>query len=289
MDTNESYENRRRPDGVPERRDYTPKGRIRRIIHEYRWSSLSMLLAVLVAAGLFVSTALWAVNERLTRRVTEMTYLKDTRSLDFVRQSEAKRTQEIAEKERQLAAKEEELAPAGRPYIVVSLAERRMLYLKGDDTLYRASVAVGSGKTLVMGGQTKRFITPRGRMAITHKELDPVWVPPNWHYIEYARQRGLGIRDMSNASPGALSGFPAGRVPVSGGTVIIPPWGSPQRAHKGVLGVAKLEMYDGYYFHGTDNPASIGTAASHGCIRMHAADIMWMYRNVAVGTPVYIY
>jgi lipoprotein-anchoring transpeptidase ErfK/SrfK len=289
MDTNESYENRRRPDGVPERRDYTPKGRIRRIIHEYRWSSLTMMLAVLVAAGLFVSTALWAVNERLTRRVTEMTYLKDTRSLDFVRESEARRTQEIAEKERQLAAKEEELAPAGRPYIVVSLAERRMLYLKGDDTLYRASVAVGSGKTLVMGGQTKRFITPRGRMTITHKELDPVWVPPNWHYIEYARQRGLGIRDMSNASPGALSGFPAGRVPVSGGTVIIPPWGSPQRQHKGVLGVAKLEMYDGYYFHGTDNPASIGTAASHGCIRMHAADIMWMYRNVAVGTPVYIY
>ncbi|HTE16753.1 MAG TPA: L,D-transpeptidase, partial [Armatimonadota bacterium] len=187
MATNESYENRRRPDGVPERRDYTPKGRIRRIIHEYRWSSLTMLLTVLVAGGLFVSTALWAVNERLTRRVTEMTYLKDARSLDFIRQKEVERTREIAEKERQLAAKEEELAPAGKPYIVVSLAERRMLYLKGDDTLYRASVAVGSGKTLVMGGQTKRFITPRGRMSITHKELDPVWVPPNWHYIEIAR------------------------------------------------------------------------------------------------------
>jgi hypothetical protein len=289
MSENEAYQNRRRPDGVPERRDYTPKGRIRRIIHEYRAASVMLMLGVLVAAGLFVATSAWAVNERLTRRVTEMTYLKDTRSLEFVRQKEVERTQEIAEKERQLAAKEEELAPAGKPYIVVSLAERRMLYIQANDTLYRASVAVGSGKTLVMGGQTKRFITPRGRMSITHKELDPVWVPPNWHYIEYARQRGLGIRDMSNASPNALSGFPAGRVPVSGGTVIIPPWGSPQRQHRGVLGVAKLEMYDGYYFHGTDKPASIGTAASHGCIRMHAADIMWMYRNVAVGTPVYIY
>jgi lipoprotein-anchoring transpeptidase ErfK/SrfK len=289
MDANESYANRRRPDGVPERRDYTPKGRVRRIIHDHRRSAVLMMLFVLVTAGLFVSTALWAVNERLSRRVTEMTYLKDTHSLEFVRQSEARRTQEIAEKERRLAAKEEELAPAGRPYIVVSLAERRMLYLQGDDTLYRAAVAVGSGKTLVMGGQTKRFVTPRGRMSITHKELDPVWVPPNWHYIEYARQRGMNIRDMSNASPGALAGYPAGRVPVSGNTVIIPPWGSPQWQHKGVLGVAKLEMYDGYYFHGTDKPATIGTAASHGCIRMHAADIMWMYRNVAVGTPVYIY
>ncbi|WP_420129462.1 L,D-transpeptidase [Longimicrobium sp.] len=279
----------RRPDDIPERRDYTPRGRVRRIYHDYRGTSLLMMLTVLVAAGLFVATSAWAVNERLTRRVTEMTYLKDTRSLEFLRQKEAERVAQVAAREKELAAKEEELAPRNTPYIVVSLAERRMLYLRGDDTLYKASVAVGSGKTLVMGGTTKRFITPRGRMAITHKELDPVWVPPNWHYIEYARNRGMGIRDMSNASPGALAGYPAGRVPVSGNTVIIPPWGSPQRAHKGVLGVAKLEMYDGYYFHGTDNPASIGSAASHGCIRMHKEDILWMYRNVPVGTVVYIY
>lgn len=289
MDPNEAYENRRRPDSVPERRDYTPKGRVRRIIHDHKAASLTMMLLVLVAAGLFVATSAWAVNERLTRRVTEMTYLKDTRSLEFVRRSEAQRTEQVAERERELAAKEEELAPAGKPYIVVSLAERRMLYIQRNDTLYKASVAVGSGKTLVMGGQTKRFITPRGRMSITHKELDPVWVPPNWHYVEIARRTGRGIIDMSNASPNALAGYPAGQVPIRGNNVIIPPWGSPQRAHKGVLGVAKLEMYDGYYFHGTDNPASIGTAASHGCIRMHAADIMWMYRNVPVGTPVYIY
>ena len=279
----------RRPEDIPERRDYTPRGRVRRIYHDYRGTALMLMLAVVVAAGLFVATSAWAVNERLTRRVTEMTYLKDTRSLEFVRQQEAERVAKVAARERELAKKEEELAPRNTPYIVVSLAERRMLYLRGDDTLYKAPVAVGSGKTLVMGGQTKRFITPRGRMAITHKELDPVWVPPNWHYIEYARERGMGIRDMSNASPNALAGYPAGRVPVSGNTVIIPPWGSPQRQHKGVLGVAKLEMYDGYYFHGTDNPRSIGTAASHGCIRMYKEDILWMYRNVPVGTLVYIY
>jgi lipoprotein-anchoring transpeptidase ErfK/SrfK len=279
----------RRPADIPERRDYTPKGRVRRIYHDYRGAALAMMLAVLVAAGLFVATSAWAVNERLTRRVTEMTYLKDTRSLEFVRKQEAQRVAAVAARERELAAKEEELAPRNTPYIVVSLAERRMLYLRGDDTLYRAPVAVGSGRTLVMGGETKRFITPRGRMAITHKELDPVWVPPNWHYVEFARRTGRGIIDMSSASPGALSGYPPGQIPIRGNNVIIPPWGSPQRAHKGVLGVAKLEMYDGYYFHGTDKPASVGTAASHGCIRMYKDDILWMYRNVPVGTLVYIY
>ncbi|CAA9315777.1 MAG: hypothetical protein AVDCRST_MAG89-1390 [uncultured Gemmatimonadetes bacterium] len=279
----------RRPDSIPERRDYTPKGRLRRIYHNYRGSALTLLLAVLVSAGLFAATSAWAVNERLTRRVTEMTYLKDTRSLEYVRQKEAELVRQAAEREKALAKREEELAPKNRPYLVVSLAEKRVLYLKGQDTLYKAPVAVGSGKTLVMGGTTKRFVTPRGRMAITHKELDPIWVPPNWHYIEYARKTGRGIIDMSNASPGALAGYPAGRVPVRGGSVIIPPWGSPQRAHKGVLGVAKLEMYDGYYFHGTDDESSIGTNASHGCIRMRKADIMWMYKNVPVGTQVYIY
>ena len=126
-------------------------------------------------------------------------------------------------------------------------------------------------------------------MTITSKELDPVWVPPNWHYVEIARRNGLGIIDMSDASPNALAGYPAGQVPIRGGNVIIPPWGSPQRQYRGKLGAAKLEMYDGYYFHGTDNESSVGDAASHGCLRMHRDDILWMYRNVPVGTPVYIY
>jgi hypothetical protein len=279
----------RRPEGVPERRNYTPPGRVRRIFHDHPWAAALLILAVLSSVGAFAATAAWAVNERFERRVTEMAYLSDTRSLEFVRRKEAELVRAEEAKERALAAREEELAPRNRPYIVVSLAERRMLYLRGDDTLYRATVAVGSGKTLVVGGRTKRFVTPRGRMSITHKELDPIWVPPDWHYIEIARRNGLGIVDMSNASPNALRGFPPGQTPIRGGKVIIPPWGSPQRAVRGVLGAAKLEMYDGYYFHGTDKPSSIGSAASHGCIRMHRADILWMYRNVPVGTLVYIY
>src|SRR5215218_2128351 len=249
--------------GVPDRRDWTPPGRLRRIAHDHRRTVTGLLLGVLVAAGLFVATSAMAVDARFDRQV--------------------------AEREQQLAKKEEELVPANRPYLVVSLAERRVLMIQGNDTLFRAPVAVGSGKTVVIDGQTKRFQTPRGKMAITHKELDPVWVPPNWHYVEIARRNGLGVIDMSNASPNALAGYPAGQVPIRGGSVIIPPWGSPQRQYRGKLGAAKLEMYDGYYFHGTDNPGSVGDAASHGCLRMHRDDILWMYEHVPVGTPVYIY
>jgi len=46
--------------------------------------------------------------------------------------------------------------------------------------------------------------------------------------------------------------------------------------------------WGGYGIHGTDNPASIGKAASHGCIRMFNEDIEELYDIVPLGTPVRI-
>jgi lipoprotein-anchoring transpeptidase ErfK/SrfK len=44
----------------------------------------------------------------------------------------------------------------------------------------------------------------------------------------------------------------------------------------------------GVGFHGTNNPWSIGTAASHGCVRMYVRDVIRLYRWVRIGTPVYV-
>jgi lipoprotein-anchoring transpeptidase ErfK/SrfK len=44
----------------------------------------------------------------------------------------------------------------------------------------------------------------------------------------------------------------------------------------------------GVLIHGTANDGSIGTSASHGCIRMHMPDAIKLFDMVAVGTPVYI-
>ncbi|MBW3630118.1 MAG: L,D-transpeptidase [Gemmatimonadetes bacterium] len=272
-----------------DRRNYTPPGRLRRIFFDYRGRTWLLIGAMVLSAGLFVATAAWAVSVRFERDVAKIAYEHDVRSLRFLAEREAEKVRELSDTVETLESRTESMVPTNQAYLVVSLAERRVWYLKGNDTIFTAPVAVGSGATLTINGKTKRFQTPRGAMKITHKEREPVWVPPNWHYIEYARKHGLRVVDRSNASPSALAGFPAGREPVANGAVIIPPWGSPQRKHKGVLGAAKLEMYDGYYFHGTNNEASIGTAASHGCIRMRKADILWMYENVPVGTKVYLY
>jgi L,D-transpeptidase ErfK/SrfK len=41
-------------------------------------------------------------------------------------------------------------------------------------------------------------------------------------------------------------------------------------------------------FHGTPNEASVGTAASHGCIRMYNRDIRVLFERVEIGTPVIV-
>jgi len=43
-----------------------------------------------------------------------------------------------------------------------------------------------------------------------------------------------------------------------------------------------------YGIHGNNNPASIGTYASAGCIRMQNQDVAWLFDHTPLGTPVKI-
>ena len=57
----------------------------------------------------------------------------------------------------------------------------------------------------------------------------------------------------------------------------------------GGLGTHRLNLGNGYALHGTNQPASVGRAVSHGCVRLRNEDIAKLYAMVPVGTPVYIY
>ena len=55
------------------------------------------------------------------------------------------------------------------------------------------------------------------------------------------------------------------------------------------LGVAVLVLGDGTYgIHGTNRPETIGTNASFGCFRMYNADILVLFKNVHIGTMVFV-
>jgi lipoprotein-anchoring transpeptidase ErfK/SrfK len=62
------------------------------------------------------------------------------------------------------------------------------------------------------------------------------------------------------------------------------PGGSPENPLK----ARWMGIFDGAGIHGTDAINSIGTAASHGCIRMRIPDVIDLYDKVPVGAPVYI-
>lgn len=195
--------------------------------------------------------------------------------------------------------------------VAVSLEDRVLHVLDGDDTLLVAAIATGMDTTITFGKQSWKFQTPRGRRTVLGKQENPVWVPPEWHYVETAKNMGLKLAHMPES--GTVSIGKGRRLAVRGGkvgvigpdgvyaelpvdeevifnnTLYIPPANTENRKIDGELGRFKLMLGDGYYFHGTPHEDTIGDAATHGCIRLYDEDIEWLYQHVPVGTPVYIY
>jgi lipoprotein-anchoring transpeptidase ErfK/SrfK len=95
--------------------------------------------------------------------------------------------------------------------------------------------------------------TPAGVYHITDKQVDPAWHVP------------------MSAWAGSLAG-----------TTV--PGGAPDNPLK----ARWMGLVDGVGIHGTSEDWSIGSAASHGCIRMHVSDVKDLYARVSVGTPVLI-
>ena len=105
--------------------------------------------------------------------------------------------------------------------------------------------------TVAVGAQG--FDTPAGVYDVQSMQVDPVWSVPNSDWA------------------GDLAG-----------TTV--PGGAPENPLKarwiGFNGAAGI--------HGTSDVGSLGSAASHGCVRMDVPDVIELFEQVDVGTPVYI-
>jgi hypothetical protein len=195
-------------------------------------------------------------------------------------------------------------------HIVVSLQDKHLWAIIGEDTVLSAPVAVAKGTTLKFGQQQWKFITPRGIRTVLRKEADPIWQPPEWLYAETAKEYGLKLGHVGNKSrikldngriltvrdgqagvieAGVFDTLPTDEHIVFGDTLFVPPLGSKNRKVEGELGKFRLDMGEGFLLHGTPYKESIGMAATHGCVRMRDEDIEWLYDHIPVGTKVYIY
>ena len=206
-----------------------------------------------------------------------------------------------------------ELAERAREFrVVVSLFNRQLWVIRGDDTLRTAPVAVASGLTLDYAGQSWIFRTPRGRHSVLRKVPDPVWTPPDWLYAEVASEHDLKLARLPSNKPvrlsdgrtltvqsglvGLVDAYSNSFVPlptdehiVFDDTLYIPPFTTLNRRVHGELERFALDLGDGYMIHGTPDESSVGKKATHGCLRLHDEDIEWMYEHVREGTPVYVY
>jgi lipoprotein-anchoring transpeptidase ErfK/SrfK len=95
--------------------------------------------------------------------------------------------------------------------------------------------------------------TPAGQYSIANKAINPAWHVPNSDWAGDLAGKVIPGDDPSN----------------------------PIKARW-------LGIYDGVGIHGTADDASIGSNASHGCIRMHIPDVEKLYDEVPVGSTVYI-
>jgi hypothetical protein len=132
--------------------------------------------------------------------------------------------------------------------------------------IYRTYVSVDRGARVVRLFKRLRVVrryrvavgaagydTPAGMHRVLSKQVNPTWYVPNRPWA------------------GSLAGQR------------IPP-GDPRNPLKARF----IALGGGVGFHGTADLASIGQAASHGCIRMRVPDVISLYNRVPVGTPVLI-
>jgi L,D-transpeptidase catalytic domain/Putative peptidoglycan binding domain len=145
---------------------------------------------------------------------------------------------------------------AVRPFVTYKVLQRRyprVITIDRDSFTLRLFRALRPWKRYGIAVGMAGLDTPAGTYHIQDKQVDPAWHVPN------------------SAWAGSLAGH-------------VIPGGAPDNPLKARwLGIA-----NGVGIHGTAEDWSIGTRASHGCIRMHVSDVIDLYPRVPVGTTVLI-
>ena len=144
------------------------------------------------------------------------------------------------------------------PYVVVDSALNRVYWRQGDSVLREMIASCGTGNVLEdpTSGRKWVFETPRAVLRVIGKKAAPVWMKPDWAFIEEGEE--------------------------------IPKDGS-GRAEPGVMGDYAVAIGDGYYLHGTLYKRLLGRNVSHGCVRLGDDDIEFIYKTTKIGTRVILF
>lgn len=168
--------------------------------------------------------------------------------------------QEAAELEEENRGLRQMIASLGddEVYLVVDTESNRLFIRQGEHILQTIVVSTGSRELIKdENGRKWFFESPTGVLTVLGKERNPVWIRPDWSYVEE--------------------------------NMPIPPMNDPDRIVRDVMGKYSLLLGNGYKIHGTTYKSLLGTAVTHGCVSMDDDDLETVYNCVAIGTKVYIY
>ena len=148
-------------------------------------------------------------------------------------------------------------APRTGTIVTIDVSTNQAYLFRDGELIRKSAAATGSDKVLRKGRRVWWFRTPRGRHTVVRKVVDPVWTKPDWAFIEEGKK--------------------------------VPPPDSPLRKERGTMGKYALDLGERVMIHGTNDPKSIGRRASHGCIRLPNDMLKLLWKEVGVGTEVYIF
>jgi len=171
--------------------------------------------------------------------------------------SETVSAKDLEKKSASIRASMDRLAPGGN-YIIIDTS-RNILFLKnGDRILREAVVSCGSGSILIdpSGQRSWIFDTPRGVFSVTSLLRRPVWIKPDWAFLEEGRDIPTNPND---------------------------------RAERGTLGDYALGFGQGYFIHGTLYSRLLGRNVTHGCVRVGDDDLEYVFDRIRIGTSILIY
>ena len=156
-----------------------------------------------------------------------------------------------------LAAQMAALRPTGT-YIVIDTGRNLLSLYKNGEKAHEAVCSTGSGRALSDPVRRRLWVfdTPRGEFYIRAKYPNPVWVKPDWAFLEEGEPipRNLAARLAPTE-----------------------------------LGAYAMDLGEGYLIHGTLYERALGLSITHGCVRLGDRDLETVYKAVRIGTPVYIF
>lgn len=143
-------------------------------------------------------------------------------------------------------------------YMLINTTENHFELYKNGEKIREGYCSTGSLTRLRTDSEREWvFKTPKGRMTVQSKVTSPVWIKPDWAFIE--------------------EGLP------------VPPANHPSRYEKGVLGDYALSLGRGYLIHGTLYQRLLGMPVTHGCVRLGDDDLEAVYKTLTTGSKVFIF